>query len=116
MAGIFGYFGKAVDSLEVLHQQLFLHVRQLALRTLEDAHKESVGVLVEMLVQESLLIEDGLTGTLVDYLCVFVAGSGVLRGDVRRRTLGALEGHGAEGTLVENLAVFVLDVSLQHPE
>lgn len=38
---------------------------------------------------------------------------GVLGGAVVRGAAGSLEGHGAESTFVENLAVFLLDVAFQ---
>lgn len=38
---------------------------------------------------------------------------GVLGGTVVHRTTGSLEGHGAECTFVENLAVSLLDVAFQ---
>lgn len=39
--------------------------------------------------------------------------SGVLGGAVVRSAAGSLEGHGAESTFVENLAVSLLDVAFQ---
>lgn len=62
-----GTESSSTTNLDVLHQLQFLHVHQLALRALEDPHRQPVGVLLEMLLQKPLLVEDRLTGTFVDH-------------------------------------------------
>lgn len=100
-------------ALDVLHQLRLLQEQERALGALEDAHLCLAGILVKMLLNVPLLVEDHLTGALVHELGGLVGLGGVLGGAVVRGAAGSLEGHGAESTFVENLAVSLLDVAFQ---
>lgn len=97
----------------MLHQLRLLHEQEWALRALEDAHLRLADILVKMLLNVPLLIEDHFTGALINELGGSVGLGGVLGGTVVRGAAGSLEGHGAECTFVENLAVSLLDMAFQ---
>lgn len=117
----------------------FLGKKQRARRALEDADALGQQVLVEVRGQEGLVREDGVAhGALVDHpgggehsaeprrhgppsarparppgsLGLLRVEAGVLGVEVGVRAGCGLEGHGADGALVENLAVGRLDVGL----
>lgn len=97
----------------MLHQLWLLQEQERALRTLEDARLCLADILVKMLLNMPLLVEDHLTGALINELGGSVGLGGVLGGAVVLSAAGSLEGHGAECTFVENLAVSLLDVAFQ---
>lgn len=102
-----------MGTLDVLHQLWLLQEQEWALRALEDAHLRLTGILVKMLLNVPLLVEDHFTGALINELGGSVGLGGVLGSAVVGGAAGSLEGHGAECTLVENLAVSFLDVAFQ---
>jgi hypothetical protein len=97
----------------MLHELRLLQEQERALRALEDASLCPAGILVEVLLKVPLLVEDHFTGALVDELGGLVGLGGVLGSAVLCSAAGGLEGHGAACTLVENLAVPLLDMAFQ---
>lgn len=80
---------------------------------LEDTDTLGQQVLVEVRGQEGLVGEDRVAhGTLIDELGLLGKEAGVLGVEMGMGTGSRLEGHGADGALVENLAVRRLDVRL----
>lgn len=102
-----------MGALDVLHQLWLLQEQERALGALEDAHLGLAGILVKVLLNVPLLVEDHFAGALIHELGGSVGLGGVLGGAVVRGAAGSLEGHGAESTFVENLAVSLLDVAFQ---